>query len=75
MTHDVIHKVTNQIIDLAKQEKVPNVLILILQTVNEFQKIINDDQLKKNAKDLYTSLLQHSDSDVSFYAERFSKES
>jgi len=69
--------VTSQIVDMVKREKVPSVLVLILQTVNEFQKTlsVDDPALAKQARELYSSLQKHQDTDVAFYAEQFASPS
>lgn len=53
---------------MAGNENVPNVLVLIIQTINEFQASINDKNLDAIAKQLYQKYQDNPDSDVSYYA-------
>lgn len=64
-------KVASQIAEMASSETVSNVLVLILQTINEFQATINDKNLDSLAKQLYQRYQDHNDSDVSYYAKLF----
>ena len=64
-------KVVNQIVEMANNEIVPSVLVLILQTINEFQASINDKNLDAAAKQLYLKLQENPDSDVNYYSKQF----
>jgi hypothetical protein len=64
-------KIASQIADMAGNETVPNVLVLILQTIYEFQASINDKNLDSLAKQLYLKCQDHPDSDVSYYAKLY----
>jgi hypothetical protein len=65
-------KTGNQLIELSKTEKVPNVIVLLLQTVNDFRANCNDKSLAASAKELFHSFESHQDSDVSYSAQSFS---
>ena len=71
LSHETILKVSNQIIEMAKHEKVPSVLVLIIQTINEFTQNSDDKPLISGAQGLYTSQQDHPDADVSFYAKQY----
>lgn len=49
LSHETILKVSNQIIEMAKHEKVPSVLVLIIQTINEFTQNSDDKPLISGA--------------------------
>ncbi len=74
ISHETIQKVANQLVDMSKTEQVPSVLVLILQTIHEFTQNGDDKVLSNIAQGLYTSLQEHPDSDVSFYAKQYSKQ-
>jgi len=62
-------KLVSQITQLAKNEQVPSVLVLILQTVKEFQESVDDPAVNAMARDLCKSLQDYPDADVSYYAQ------
>lgn len=68
---DALPKIVDQIMSLAKSEKVPNVQVLILQAMNELQATSDDPKLNSAAKELYSAWKNDSDTDVSFYAKKF----
>jgi hypothetical protein len=72
LAQDTVLSVSDQIIKMAQKENVPNVLVLIIQTIHEIQQTINDKSLDAAAKTLYERYLDNGDSDVSFYAKQFS---
>ena len=65
---ETVMKIASQLADMAGNENVPNVLVLIIQTINEFQASINDKNLDAIAKQLYQKYQDNPDSDVSYYA-------
>lgn len=72
LSQETVLNVSDQIIKMAQKENVPSVLVLIIQTIHEFQQTINDSTLDATAKQLYERLQDNPDSDVSFYAKQFS---
>lgn len=66
-----IVSLAQQLSDMAKRETIPNVLVLILQTMHEFEKTVTDNNLRTIAHEMYKALTNHPDSDVQSHASQY----
>jgi len=71
LSPDALAHTGEKLLDLSTKEKVPNITILILQTVHFLRKHINDKHFDENAKIMYNTMLNDADSDVSYYAKLY----
>lgn len=57
---------------MSTMEKVPSVMVLLLQTVEVVSKTLDDKNFMENARIMYNTLLNDPDTDVNYYAKLYS---
>lgn len=71
LSHGQLNKCALKIAEHSKTEKVPNIKVAMLQTLDAIQKICNDKSVKDRIKTVYKSCSSESDSDVKYYAKLY----
>ena len=59
-------------LEMSTLEKVPSVMVLLLQTIDAIGKTLEDKSFMDNARIMYNTLLNDPDTDVNYYAKLFS---
>lgn len=72
LSHESLAKSGAQFLELSTVEKVPSVMVLLLQTIEAIGKALNDKNFEDNSRIMYNTFLNDPDSDVSYYAKLFS---
>jgi hypothetical protein len=68
---EVLSRLGATLLEMSTTEKIPNVMILVLQAVHLIKKILNDKSFDENARIMYNTLLNDPDSDVAYYAKLY----
>lgn len=72
LSPEILAKAGGQLLEMSTIEKVPSVIVLLLQTVDVLGKNLDDKNFLENARIMYNTLLNDPDTDVNYYAKLYS---
>lgn len=73
LSPEALARTGSQLLEMSTREKVPCVIVLILQTVHKIGERLNDRSFEENARIMYNTRINDPDSDVTHYARLYSK--